>query len=83
MLFGIFFATLISIGAVMLEEITYRRYQDWREVAKLILFCFLEHFPYRQVHLYWRLRGIWQYARGDVAWGRMNRVGFTTSAAKK
>ena len=82
LLYGFFFATLISIGAVLLEEITYRRYQDWREVAILILFCFLEHFPYRQIHLYWRLRGIWQYARGDVAWGRMQRVGFTTSKAK-
>lgn len=82
LMYGIVFATLISIGAVLLEEITYRRYQDWREVAKLILFCFLEHFPYRQMHLYWRLRGTWQYALGDVAWGRMNRVGFTTSRAK-
>ncbi len=83
LLYGFFFATLISIGAVLLEEITYRRYQDWREMAKLIVFCFLEHFPYRQIHLYWRLRGMWQYMHGDLAWGRMKRVGFTTSAAKR
>jgi cellulose synthase/poly-beta-1,6-N-acetylglucosamine synthase-like glycosyltransferase len=82
LLYGFLFATLISIGAVLLEEITYRRYQDWRDVAKLIVFCFLEHFPYRQIHLYWRLRGMWQYARGDVAWGRMTRAGFTASEAK-
>jgi cellulose synthase/poly-beta-1,6-N-acetylglucosamine synthase-like glycosyltransferase len=83
LLFGFFFATMISIGAVMLEEITYRRYNDWREVAKLILTCFLEHCPYRQMHLYWRLQGLWQYMRGDLAWGKMKRVGFQPAAARK
>lgn len=83
LLFGFFFATMISIGAVMLEEITYRRYNDWREVAKLILTCFLEHVPYRQMHLYWRLQGLWQYMRGDLAWGKMKRVGFQPAAARK
>ena len=83
LLFGFFFATLISVGAVLLEEITYRRYNDWREMAKLIVFCFLEHFPYRQMHLYWRLQGLWEYMRGDLAWGKMKRVGFQPAAAGK
>jgi cellulose synthase/poly-beta-1,6-N-acetylglucosamine synthase-like glycosyltransferase len=82
LLFGYAFATMLSIGGVLLEEITYRRYSDWREVAKLLLCCLAEHFPYRQIHLWWRLRGMWQYARGDVAWGKMKRVGFSGPAAK-
>jgi cellulose synthase/poly-beta-1,6-N-acetylglucosamine synthase-like glycosyltransferase len=76
LLFGYAFATLISIGAVLLEEFTYRRYNDWRDVSRLVLYCFLEHFPYRQLHMIWRLKGLWQYMRGDLAWGQMKRAGF-------
>ncbi len=47
LVFGYAFATLISIGAVLLEEMTYRRYNDWRELARLLVYCLLEHFPYR------------------------------------
>jgi len=45
-------------------------------VARLILFCFLEHFPYRQLHMWWRLKGTIQYLRGNVKWEPMRRVGF-------
>jgi cellulose synthase/poly-beta-1,6-N-acetylglucosamine synthase-like glycosyltransferase len=81
LIFGYAFATMLSIGGVLLEEITYRRYGDWREVAKLLFCCLAEHFPYRQIHLWWRLRGMWEYARGDVAWGKMTRVGFGGSTS--
>src|SRR5215831_12295646 len=76
LVFGYIFATMISIGSVLLEEITYRRYSRWRDVARLIGYCFLEHFPYRQLHLWWRLTGLVEYLRGDVAWKPMRRVGF-------
>jgi cellulose synthase/poly-beta-1,6-N-acetylglucosamine synthase-like glycosyltransferase len=75
LVFGYAFATLISIGSVLLEEMTYRRYNDWREVALLLLYCMAEHFPYRQMTMIWRLQGIWQYLRGDLKWGEMKRSG--------
>jgi cellulose synthase/poly-beta-1,6-N-acetylglucosamine synthase-like glycosyltransferase len=83
LLFGYAFATVISIGSVLQEEITYRRYNAWRDVTKLILFCFLEHFPYRQLQMFWRFRGLWQYLRGDLGWGRLQRVGFQTRPETK
>jgi cellulose synthase/poly-beta-1,6-N-acetylglucosamine synthase-like glycosyltransferase len=73
LIFGYAFATLISIGSVLLEELTYRRYSDWREVSRLLFFCLFEHFPYRQMTMIWRLQGIWQYLRGDLAWGEIKR----------
>lgn len=82
LVFGYAFSTMLSIGGVLLEEITFRRYSDWREVATILLCCFAEHFPYHQAHLWWRLRGMWQYARGDVAWGKLTRVGFGGTATK-
>jgi cellulose synthase/poly-beta-1,6-N-acetylglucosamine synthase-like glycosyltransferase len=75
LLFGYAFATVISIGSVLQEELTYKRYNDWRDVARLISYCFLEHFPYRQLHMIWRLQGIWEYMRGDVVWKPLKRRG--------
>jgi len=79
LLFGYVFSTVISIGSVLIEEMTYRRYNNWRDLARLICFCFLEHFPYRQIHAVWRLRDIWQYLRGRHTWTKIERVGFRES----
>ena len=79
LIFGYAFATMISIGSVLLEEMTYRRYSDWREVARLLLYCLVEHFPYRQLTMIWRLQGIWQYLRGDLKWREMKRKGLSAS----
>ena len=80
LLFGYAFATVISIGSVLQEEITYKRYNDWQDVVRLVTYCFLEHFPYRQMHMVWRLRGIWQYLRGDTTWGPLKRKGFQSAS---
>jgi len=81
LLFGYAFATLISIGSVLLEEMTYRRYNRWRDVARLLIYCLFEHFPYRQLTMVWRLQGIWQYLRGDLQWRELKRVGISPSSA--
>ncbi|MCU1240040.1 MAG: glycosyl transferase family 2 [Candidatus Acidoferrum typicum] len=81
LLFGYAFATVISIGAVLQEEITYKRYNDWQDVVRLVSYCFFEHFPYRQMHMFWRLQGIWQYLRGDVTWKPLKRKGLQSATA--
>ena len=80
LLFGYAFATVISIGSVLQEEITYKRYNDWQDVARLVSYCFLEHFPYRQMHMFWRLQGIWQYLRGDTVWAQPKRKGLQSAS---
>ena len=79
LLFGYAFATVISMGSVLQEEITYKRYNDWKDVARLVTYCFLEHFPYRQLHMIWRLQGLWQYLRGDNVWKPLKRKGLESA----
>jgi hypothetical protein len=50
-------------------------------VARLVTYCFLEHFPYRQMHMIWRLQGLWQYLRGDMAWKQVKRQGMRSASA--
>ncbi len=80
-IFGYAFATVISIGSVLQEELTYKRYNDWQDVARLVSYCFLEHFPYRQLHMIWRLQGLWQYLRGDLTWRPLKRQGIQSAGA--
>ncbi len=82
LIFGYAFATVISIGSVLQEEITYKRYNDWQDVARLVSYCFFEHFPYRQLHMIWRLQGLWQYLRGDVVWKPLKRKGLASAQAR-
>jgi hypothetical protein len=58
----------------------YRRYVRWRDVAWLLIYCLFEHFPYRQMTMCWRLRGIWEYLRGDVRWHEVKRTGSASGA---
>jgi cellulose synthase/poly-beta-1,6-N-acetylglucosamine synthase-like glycosyltransferase len=82
LIFGYAFATVISIGSVLQEEITYKRYNDWQDVTRLVSYCFFEHFPYRQLHMIWRLQGMWQYLRGDYVWRPLKRKGLSSSQAQ-
>ena len=81
LIFGYAFATVISIGSVLQEEITYKRYNDWQDVIRLVSYCFFEHFPYRQMHMIWRLQGLWQYLRGDLVWKPLKRTGIESTRA--
>ena len=80
LLFGYAFATVISIGSVLQEEVTYKRYNDWQDVVRLVSYCFLEHFPYRQLQMIWRLQGIWQYLRGNNEWAPLKRKGLQSAS---
>jgi cellulose synthase/poly-beta-1,6-N-acetylglucosamine synthase-like glycosyltransferase len=80
MIFGYAFATVISLGSVLQEELTYKRYNDWKDVARLVSYCFLEHFPYRQLHMVWRLQGLWQFLRGDMTWRPLERKGLQSTS---
>lgn len=79
LLFGYAFATVISIGSVLQEELTYKRYNDWKDVARLVSYCFFEHFPYRQLHMIWRLHGLVRYLRGDMTWAPLKRRGLESA----
>lgn len=80
LLFGYAFATMISFGFVLQEEITHKRYNDWQDVVRLVSYCFFEHFPYWQMHMLWRLQGMWQYLRGNNEWELLMRKGLQSAS---
>ena len=84
---GLFFAVaygygvLLSLLAVALEELTFRRYATVADVGRLVLFSLLEPFGYRQLTVVHRLRAFGRVLRGDHRWGAMPRAGFVGAPA--
>jgi cellulose synthase/poly-beta-1,6-N-acetylglucosamine synthase-like glycosyltransferase len=67
---------LLSLAAVLLEDVAFRRYGRLRELLRLVVYSVGENFGYRQVITGYRVRGFLAYLRGDKAWGEIRRVGF-------
>lgn len=77
------YGVLLSVVSIVFEELTFRRYERWRDLGAALCAAVVENFGYRQLHAWWRLRGLAQALAGRRAeWGDMTRVGFTTSGGK-
>ena len=78
-LYGVF----LSIAAILLEEISFRRYPGWLDLTKLVVFGILENFGYRQLNSLFKVKAFWDVIRRRRAWGRMERAGFRESEPAK
>jgi cellulose synthase/poly-beta-1,6-N-acetylglucosamine synthase-like glycosyltransferase len=77
-LVSVVYGVLLSLGAVLLEEISFHRYPSPRDLFRLMAFAVMENFGYRQLSVWWRLKGMVDHLRGVKTWGAMQRTGFTT-----
>lgn len=75
---AVFYGAMYSVGAVLLEEVSFQRYPKPLDLALLLSVGVIENFGYRQMTLWWRVRGIWDYFRGKKSWGTMQRKGFVS-----
>ncbi len=73
---AILLGVILSLASVICEEMTFRRYPRIRDVLIMTLYAFIENFGYRQIHAWWRLRGVIDFFRGNQEWGKMTRTGF-------
>jgi cellulose synthase/poly-beta-1,6-N-acetylglucosamine synthase-like glycosyltransferase len=77
---SVFFGLMMSVGSLLLEELTIRKYPDPRDLFRLACAAVLENFGYRQFTLVWRVQAIWQVLRRKRAsWGEMKRRGFQST----
>lgn len=78
---AVLYGVLLSLAAVLLEDLAFRRFERQGELLQLVLYCLAENFGYRQLMTLYRVRGFFAYLRGNKAWGEISRVGFTQVAA--
>ena len=84
---GLFYLTAYGLGTALtaftliLEDLSFHRYNSFRDRALLFWWALLENMGYRQLTVYWRLRGLWKFLRGRKEWGSMERKGFRPATA--
>jgi cellulose synthase/poly-beta-1,6-N-acetylglucosamine synthase-like glycosyltransferase len=65
---------LQSVCAIMLEEFSFPMYRRPRDLALLYAAALLENFGYRQLTVWWRLRGLFRWLTGRRhKWGTIAR----------
>lgn len=78
----LFFITAILMGVLLstislfFEVMTFHKYKKLGEVLNLFLYSILENFGYKQLHTWWRLRGIFELIGKNESWGKQNRKTF-------
>jgi YaiO family outer membrane protein len=74
------YGMLLSLWAVVLDEVSFRRYGRVGDLLLLLLYATLETFGYRQRTVWWRLKAFASVWRRGHVWGEMVRKGFASSA---
>ena len=72
---ALMYTVLVSALAVLLEDIAFRRYPHTGDLGRLLVGALMENFGFRQLTVWWRVRAFWEYLRGDLSWGAMERRG--------
>ena len=67
---------LLSVSALLLEEMSFHLYPRASQLAMLVLVAVVENLGYRQLVTWWRLVGLTRWLRGaQSTWGTMTRKG--------
>ncbi len=76
---ALLYGIALSVAALLVEEVSFHKYTRWRDIGIGIAASVLENIGYRQLHAWWRLKGLYNAARGsEPEWGEMTRAGFDT-----
>jgi len=75
LILAVWMGIFLSLLAVLLEEFTLHRYPRVRNLVKLLFCAVLENFGYRQMTAFFRLKGLYDFARRENAWGFIEKKG--------
>ena len=78
-LVAVIFGVVLSLSSLVLEELSVRKYPKYSHIIILFFFSIFENFGYRQLHTWWRFKGIIDYLKGKKEWGKMERKGITSN----
>ena len=71
------YGILLSLAAIAVDQLTDHRAVRWRDLVALGIASVAENLGFRQMHAWWRLRGlVAALTRRSAVWGAMPRTGF-------
>jgi cellulose synthase/poly-beta-1,6-N-acetylglucosamine synthase-like glycosyltransferase len=79
-LLSFIYGSFLSVGAVLLEELTYRRYPRFRDLLTLLVSALFENIGYRQLVLFYRFGGVLKFLAGNRHWEKVTHLGARAEA---
>ncbi|PSL31922.1 glycosyltransferase family 2 protein [Chitinophaga ginsengisoli] len=80
LLFVYTYSVMITTMAILWDQLTFRYYKTWKEVAFLCMTPFMEFFLYHPMIVIFAIRGYYYFLTGKKStWGNMQRRGFQTT----
>ncbi len=71
------YGLIVSMGAVLLEELNFRRYTRFRDLLILFGYAMVEAFYYRPLNSWWKTLAFFQSRKQRFDWGEMKRKRFS------
>jgi hypothetical protein len=76
---GLGYGLCLSLATLLLEELSFRRYRESRDLMRLAGAAVLENFGLRQLHSWWRLVALLTWRGRPQTWRSAPRQGFHTA----
>ncbi len=77
---SVLYSTVLTLGAMVLEEFSYRRYRGVGDLFAALGAALLENLGYRQLTAWWRVSGsVEAWRKKPMEWGEMPRRGLESS----
>lgn len=71
--------TTLSMGSILLEQVSFCKYTSFKDTLLLMLFGLLENLGYRQLTILFRIEGIYKFKKERNSWGTIDRKAFVSS----
>ena len=82
-LVAVLYGTILSVGALLMEENTFRKYPRISQILKLFLYAVLDNFGYRQLNTIYKVEAMLGYRKNKSSWGSIKRRTFAAEEKKK
>jgi len=64
---------ILSVGALLLEENTFKKYPSASQVSRLLLYAVIDNFGYRHLNTIYKVMAIFSYSKSKHTWGQITR----------
>lgn len=81
-LVAVLYGIILSVGALLMEERTFRKYPRISQLMKLFLYAVLDNFGYRQLNTIYKVEAMAGYRKNKSSWGSIQRRKFSTGEKK-
>ena len=82
-LVAVLYGTILSVGALLMEENTFRKYPRISQILQLFLYAVLDNFGYRQLNTIYKVEAMLGYRKNKSSWGSIKRRTFAAEEKKK